>query len=68
MMLAHSKNLTNDLYDPETGQQFFQPQVGRAPTAGRPRAGQGTSDNLYKAGQVATYKKMTRMAEKEYNK
>ena len=31
LMLANSNNLTNDLYDPETGQQYFQPKVGRAP-------------------------------------
>lgn len=30
--LAHSQNLSNDLYDPETGQEFFKPKTGRAPS------------------------------------
>lgn len=60
MMLANSHTLTNDLYDPETGQQLFHPQVGRAPQQRRPAPGKGTGENLYKAGQVSSYKKMTR--------
>ena len=68
MMLAHSKTLTNDLYDPETGQQLFKPKVGRGPMQHRAAPGQGTSENLYKAGLVSNYKKMTKQAELEYKK
>ena len=67
-MLAHSKTLTNDLYDPETGQQLFHPKVGRGPNHYRPQAGTKTSENLYKAGQYSQFKKMTRQAEKEIKK
>lgn len=51
MMLANSQTLTNDLYDPETGQEFFKPRVGRAPRdRHRPQAG-NAHEMLYRAGQ-----------------
>lgn len=59
MMMANSKTLSNDLYDPETGQALFQPKVGRAPNQLRPKAGAGTSEHLYKAAQLSSYKKMS---------
>jgi len=68
MMLANSKTLSNDLYDPETGQQLFHPQVGRAPNQCRPKAGAGTSDRLYKAGMVSTFKKMSAAVESKMKK
>ena len=49
-MLANSNNLTNDLYDPDTGQQLFQPKlVSKAPQHGR-APGQKAHENLYRAG------------------
>jgi hypothetical protein len=45
LCLENSKNLTNDLFDPETGQQFFKPQIGRAPR-GREGYGRNRSKNL----------------------
>lgn len=49
-MLANSKTLSHDLYDPETGQEFFHPKVGRGPQQQlRPKAGKLTSENLYRA-------------------
>lgn len=35
LLMEHSKNLTNDLFDPETGQEYFKPKVGRAPRGRR---------------------------------
>ena len=68
MMLANCKTLSNDLYDPDTGQQLFHPVVGRAPQQPRPQAGPATSDHLYKAALVSKYKKMTAQAEREIKK
>ena len=31
ILIENSKNLNNDLFDPETGQELFKPRVGRAP-------------------------------------
>lgn len=31
LMIENSKNLTNELFDPETGQELFKPKIGRAP-------------------------------------
>ena len=31
VLLENSHSLTNDLFDPETGQELFKPIVGRAP-------------------------------------
>mgnify|MGYP000897786012 CR=1 FL=1 len=31
MCIENSRTLTNDLFDPETGQALFHPRVGRAP-------------------------------------
>ena len=63
-MLQHSKILTNDLYDPDTGQQLFKPMVGRAPMHGR-AAAKDVSSSLYKAAMVSNYKKMTKIVESE---
>jgi len=68
MMIANSKTLTNDLHDPETGQQLFHPKVGRGPQQYRPQAGAATSHHLYKAGLVSNYKKITAQAESEIKK
>lgn len=32
LMMENSKGLTNDLFDPETGQEYFKPKIGRGPT------------------------------------
>jgi len=45
LCLENSKNLTNDLFDPETGQQYFKPLIGRAPR-GREGYGRNRSKNL----------------------
>ena len=37
LLMENSKSLTNDLFDPETGQEFFKPRVGRGPVRGRSR-------------------------------
>ena len=65
--MANSQTLSNDLYDPETGQQLFHPLVGRGPrTQKRPGIGQGqTNKHLYHAGQVLNMKKQHKQAEKE---
>ena len=68
MMLANSNTLTQELYDPETGQQLFQPKVGRAPQHTRLSPGEAAHDALYKAAMVSNYKKATKQAEKEVKK
>lgn len=45
MCLENSRTLTNDLFDPETGQAFFKPKVGRAPRY-KPRL-KNPGDQLY---------------------
>lgn len=60
MMLANSNTLTNELYDPETGQQLFKPKVGRAPQLTRLAPGEAAHDALYKAAMVSNYKKATK--------
>jgi len=45
LCLENSKNLTNDLFDPETGQEYFKPITGRAPR-GRQGYGRQRSKNL----------------------
>jgi len=45
MLIENSRSLTNELFDPETGQALFQPQVGRAPR-GRSRS-KNPGDKLY---------------------
>lgn len=68
MMMANSQTLTNDLYDPETGQQFFKPKVGRAPRHQlRPHIG-ATHEMLYKAGQDRSARKRSKAAEEEQKK
>jgi hypothetical protein len=46
MCIENSRSLTNELFDPETGQRFFRPKVGRAPR-GRARS-KDASQNLYR--------------------
>jgi hypothetical protein len=31
MLIQNSNGLSNDLFDPETGQELFKPRVGRGP-------------------------------------
>jgi hypothetical protein len=46
MCIENSRSLTNELFDPETGQQLFKPKVGRGPR-GRARS-KDTGGNLYR--------------------
>ena len=58
-MLANSQTLSNDLYDPETGQELFKPQVGRGPRKVRrpPPKGTNTAEMLYQKGRQTQAKK-----------
>jgi hypothetical protein len=68
MMLANSQTLTNDLYDPETGQEFFKPRVGRAPRdRHRPQAG-NAHEMLYRAGQERSARKRSKAIEEDHRK
>lgn len=46
MCIENSRSLTNELFDPETGQQLFKPKVGRGPR-GRARS-KDTGSSLYR--------------------
>jgi hypothetical protein len=52
LCLDNSKHLTNDLFDPETGQEYFKPRVGRGPVGPkkweRDSADQKPGANLYR--------------------
>ena len=45
MCIENSKSLTNELFDPETGQAWFHPRTGRAPI-GRQRS-KNPGEKLY---------------------
>lgn len=45
--MQHSKNLTNDLFDPETGQELFKPKVGRGPRGTNYRPGVDLYEHAY---------------------
>ena len=47
MCMANSQTLTNDLYDPDTGQEFFQPRVGRGPRSYHRPSANNTHEMLY---------------------
>ena len=50
LCIENSKGLMNDLYDPDTGLEYFKPQVGRAPRGRIGRERQMTKnagENLY---------------------
>jgi len=50
VLLENSHNLTNDLFDPETGQELFKPNIKRGPR-GRPRLNSKEAGrNLYIQG------------------
>lgn len=55
LMMQHSKNLTNDLCDPETGQEYFKPKVGRGPRGTNYKPGK----DLYYAAYHSREKKDT---------
>lgn len=67
-MLANSQTLTNDLYDPETGQEFFKPKVGRAPRQQLRPSTNMTHEALYRAGQERSARKRSKAAEEEQRK
>ena len=65
LMLANSQTLTNDLYDPETGQELFQPKVGRGPRD-RPAGNSTTAgDQLYQTSQKESIKRKNRVVESQ---
>ena len=47
MLIENSRSLTNELFDPETGQALFQPQVGRAPRGRTREKNQNPGEKLY---------------------
>ena len=49
MLMANSQTLSQDLYDPETGQEFFKPKIGRGPRNQARPVGQ-INEMLYRAG------------------
>jgi hypothetical protein len=50
LMMENSKSLTNDLFDPETGQEYFKPKVGRAPRGRQQyRPGQDLYSEAYRS-------------------
>ena len=68
MCMANSQTLTNELYDPDTGQEFFKPKIGRGPRSQqRPRTGD-THHMLYQAGQARSARKQSTRAEAEAKK
>lgn len=58
MLLENSKNLTNDLFDPETGQEYFKPKVGRGPI-GQMRY-KNPGDQLYSEAIKSRERKMSK--------
>lgn len=68
MMLANSQTLSNDLYDPETGQEFFKPKVGRAPRNQLRGQGSSAHEMLYKAGQERSARKRSKQMQEENRK
>ena len=64
MLLANSQTLTNDLYDPETGQELFKPKVGRGPKqASRPqvaRTSESAGQHLYKESRAEQARKQVK--------
>lgn len=68
IMMAHSQTLSNDLYDPETGQEFFKPKIGRGPkNQARPQA-TAAHEMLYRAGQQRSARKRSKQIEEDQKK
>ena len=66
LLLANSQTLTNDLYDPETGQELFKPKVGRGPrNKARPpaRNSETAGQMLYTASHDEQEKRRTKQVE-----
>lgn len=47
LLIENSKSLTNELFDPETGQALFHPKIGRAPRGRSRSKNQNPGDKLY---------------------
>lgn len=65
-MLANSQTLSQDLYDPETGQQLFKPKIGRGPkTQKRPpiKSSQTTGKMLFEASKEGQIKRHSKQVE-----
>lgn len=65
MMMANSQTLSNDLYDPETGQELFKPKIGRGPRNQARPAGNSAYEMLYRAGQARSARKKSKQIEED---
>jgi hypothetical protein len=66
LLLANSQTLTNDLYDPETGQELFRPKVGRGPknkSRATGHSSESTGQMLYQASHEEQVKRRTKQVE-----
>ena len=66
LLLANSQTLTNDLYDPETGQELFRPKVGRGPknkSRAPGHSSESTGHMLYQASHEEQVKRRTKQVE-----
>lgn len=63
MCIENSRSLTNELFDPETGQQLFKPKVGRGPR-GRARS-KDTGSSLYRQALLSRERFEQKQFEKE---
>jgi hypothetical protein len=61
--IENSNSLSNDLFDPETGQAFFKPKVGRGPR-GRSRSKE-PGEQLYRDALRARERKAIMQRQKE---
>ena len=64
--MENSRSLTNDLFDPETGQELFKPRINRGPR-GRPRQSslRNVTENLYKDGLMRLQRRHAMMNSQE---
>ena len=59
--------MTNDLYDPETGQELFKPKVGRGPRnqQRQVRNSEAAGNNLFKASKQEMAKRQVKQVESQ---